>query len=64
MQKKVLSIPLADEELVELYQLLVDRDAEGALAFLQTHARHKVRELLDSSKKVKVNRGQGEAEEA
>ena len=63
VKKKVLTIPLEDEEVVELYQILLDRDAEEALVFLQKHVRGQVRELLDNRAKVKVNRARDEAEE-
>jgi len=45
--KKLLAIPLEDEEIIELYRILLDRDAEGALAFLQTHVKSKARDLLE-----------------
>jgi hypothetical protein len=56
MKKKLLQIPLDDQELVDLYQLILDRDADEALAFLQKHARSQVRDLLDNRAKVKVSR--------
>ncbi len=45
--KKLLTIPLEDEEIIELCRILLDRDAEGALAFLQTHVKSKARDLLE-----------------
>ena len=45
--KKLLAIPLEDKEIVELCRILMDRDSEGALAFLQTHVKGKARELLE-----------------
>jgi hypothetical protein len=45
--KKLLAIPLEDEEIVKLCRILMDRDAESALAFLQTHVKGKARELLE-----------------
>ncbi len=45
--KKLLAIPLKDEEVIELCRILLDKDTEGALAFLQTHAKGKARELLE-----------------
>lgn len=44
--KKLLGIALTDEELVELYRILLDKDADGALAFLETHAKRQVLDLL------------------
>jgi|YelNatPaOPRAMG01_1025707.scaffolds.fasta_scaffold114824_2 DNA-binding GntR family transcriptional regulator len=37
--KKALVVALTEEELQELYRILIDRDAEAALAFLQDHLR-------------------------
>lgn len=45
--KKVLTIPLKDEEIIELCRILMDKDPEGALEFLQTHVKGKARELLE-----------------
>ncbi len=45
--KKGFTLIFEDEELIELCQILMDRDAEGALAFLQAHFRGKARELLE-----------------
>ena len=45
--KKILALPLEDEEIVELYRILLDKDAEGALAFLQRHVKGKARDLLE-----------------
>ena len=45
--KKLLTIPLEDKEIIELQQILMDKDAEGALAFLQTHVKGKMRGLLE-----------------
>ena len=45
--KKLLALPLEDEEIVELCRILLDKDAEGALAFLQTHVKGKARDLLE-----------------
>ena len=46
--KKMLAIPLEDEDIVELCRILMDRDSEGALAFLQTHVKSKARDLLEA----------------
>jgi pyruvate-formate lyase-activating enzyme len=45
--KKVLSIPLNDEDIIELCQILIDKDPEGALEFLQTHVKGQARDLLE-----------------
>ena len=45
--KKVVTIPLEDEEIIELCRILLDKDPEGALAFLQTHVKGKARDLLE-----------------
>ena len=45
--KKVLTIPLEDEEIIELCRILLDKDPEGALTFLQTHAKGKSHDLLE-----------------
>jgi hypothetical protein len=45
--KKLLAIPLEDEEVIELCRILMDKDAAGALEFLQTHVKGKARDLLE-----------------
>jgi hypothetical protein len=45
--RKVLTIPLEDKEIIELCRILLDKDPEGALAFLQTHVKGKARDLLE-----------------
>ncbi len=45
--KKILALPLTDEEIIELCRVLMDRDADGALAFLQTHVKSQARDLLE-----------------
>ncbi len=45
--KKVLTIPLEDREIIELCRILLDKDPEGALVFLQTHVKGKARDLLE-----------------
>lgn len=45
--KKLLVLPLEDVEIVELCRILLDRDTEGALAFLQAHVKSKARDLLE-----------------
>ncbi len=44
---KPMIIPLSETEIQELYRILLDEDQAGALAFLQRHARSKVRELME-----------------
>jgi hypothetical protein len=45
--KKALSVILEDAELLELARILMDDDAEAALAFLRCHFKGKARELLE-----------------
>jgi len=45
--KKGLTLTLKDAELIELCRVLIDKDAEGALEFLQTHLKGKARDLLE-----------------
>jgi len=45
--KKLLAIPLEDEDLIELCRILMDKDPDGALEFLQTHVKGKARDLLE-----------------
>ncbi|GAB4516444.1 MAG: hypothetical protein Kow0047_28370 [Anaerolineae bacterium] len=45
--KKALTIVLTDEELLELYRIILDRDAEGALAFLDQHLKKPARQALE-----------------
>jgi hypothetical protein len=45
--KKVITIMLDDTQIVELFRILIDNDAEGALTFVKTHFKGKVRELLE-----------------
>ncbi len=45
--KKILAIPLDDEEIIELCRVLMDNDAPGALEFLQTHVKGMGRDLLE-----------------
>jgi hypothetical protein len=45
--KKAFSIVLEDQDLIELMRILMDDDAEGALAFLKTHFKGKARDLLE-----------------
>jgi hypothetical protein len=45
--KKAISITLEEEEIVELIRLMLDEDAEAALAFVKQHFKGKARELLE-----------------
>jgi hypothetical protein len=45
--KKGLTLILEDAELVDLCRILLDRDADAALAFLQQHLKGKARDLLE-----------------
>jgi hypothetical protein len=45
--KKVLSIVLEDQDLIELMRILIDDDTEGAFEFLKQHFKGKARELLE-----------------
>ena len=45
--KKALSLVLEDNEIIELIRVLMDDDADGALAFLKTHFKGKARDLLE-----------------
>jgi hypothetical protein len=45
--KKALQIILEDKDIIELMRVLMDDDAEGALAFLEEHFKGKARDLLE-----------------
>jgi hypothetical protein len=45
--KKALSLALEDDEIIELIRILMDDDADSALAFLKTHFKGKARDLLE-----------------
>ena len=45
--KKSIVLALTDEELLELYRVLIDHDAEGAWHFLDEHVRRKVHQALE-----------------
>lgn len=47
IMKKTITLALDDADLIELLRILMDKDAEGALAFLQQHVKGKVREALE-----------------
>lgn len=46
--KKTLTLAIDEHDLVELVRILLDDDADGALAFLKTHLKGKTRDLLES----------------
>ncbi len=45
--KKALVVPLTDEECQELYRILLDNDAEAALAFVREHLRGPLLQALE-----------------
>ena len=45
--KKAISLVVEDDDLIELIRILMDDDADGALAFLKTHFKGKARDLLE-----------------
>lgn len=45
--KKAISLVVADDDLIELMRILMDDNADGALAFLKTHFKGKARDLLE-----------------
>jgi len=45
--KKTITLALDDSQLIELMRIVMDADAEAALAFLQQHLKGKVREALE-----------------
>jgi hypothetical protein len=45
--KKALQLILEDGDLIELARILMDDDAEGALAFLKRHLKGKSKDLLE-----------------
>ena len=45
--KKAMTIILDDKQIIELMQILIDNDAQDALAFVKTHLKSKARELLE-----------------
>lgn len=46
--KKAVTLTLEDADIIELLRILMDDDAEGALAFLKTHFKGRARDLLES----------------
>jgi len=45
--KKSINLTLENEEIIELLRILLDEDAEGALAFLKEHFKGKAKDLLE-----------------
>jgi hypothetical protein len=45
--KKAINLVVEDDDLIELIRVLLDDDADGALAFLKTHFKGKARDLLE-----------------
>lgn len=45
--KKGLNLILEEEDILELMRILLDDDAESALAFLKKHFKGKARDLLE-----------------
>ena len=53
--KRGLTLALKDAELIELCRVLIDKDAEGALEFLQVHLKGKARDLLEGGRHVMID---------
>jgi hypothetical protein len=45
--KKGINLVLEEQELIELMRILMDNDADGALAFLKKHLKGKAHDLLE-----------------
>ena len=45
--KKAINLVLEDEDIIEIMRILMDDDAEAALAFLKKHFKGKARDLLE-----------------
>ena len=45
--RRRLTLKLSDEELLDLWQVLIDRDATGALAFVERHLKKQARQALE-----------------
>ncbi len=45
--KKAMNLVLEEEDVIELMRILMDDDAEGALAWLKAHCKGKAREVLE-----------------
>lgn len=46
--KKTVNLVVEDDEIIELIRILMDDDADGALAWLKTHFKGTARDLLES----------------
>jgi hypothetical protein len=44
---KAVNLVLTEEELLELYYILVDQDEAGALDFLDSHLRQRLRQVME-----------------
>ena len=45
--KKAMTLVFDDEQIIQLIRILIDNDAQDALAFIKTHFKGKARELLE-----------------
>jgi len=45
--KKAMTLVLDDQQIIELIRILIDNDAQDALAFIKTHFKGKARKLLE-----------------
>jgi len=45
--KKTLVIPLTENELQEVYRVLIDRDKDAAMEFLDAHVRAPLRKAME-----------------
>jgi hypothetical protein len=45
--KKALVVALSDEELLDLCRIILDKDAEGALQFVEKHLKKPANEALE-----------------
>lgn len=48
VMKKSIRLALTDEELLALYQVILDEDRDGALKFLDEHLRKEVKAVLEN----------------
>jgi uncharacterized glyoxalase superfamily protein PhnB len=49
--KKAITVTLDDQEIVDLIQIMLDEDAEAALAFVKRHFKSKAKALLTTGLK-------------
>ncbi len=45
--KKAMTLVLDDEQIIQLIRILIDNDAQDALAFIKTHFKSKAHALLE-----------------